>query len=227
MFVHSSVTYRSCKIVERPLMKPNCLLLIRPLAFMWATISSLISESWSLHRIHVRLTGRYLLADCFFLEYRTDVCFLPDGWQFALVILNVKICCSDLVMTWLISLTILGCNWSGPGDLDVLSVIDFFLILSSVKPVSCSSLFKYCFSVQGWDLVVLSSRQNYRIPPMYRLLSLYRQWLYLCWGCHPSYTDQEYFMEILFWIWEMSRTSWGCPSLASQLSSRIILCLFC
>ena len=63
-----------------------------------------------------------------------------DGNLF-LFILNVKICCSGLVMTWLISLSILGCNWSGPRDLDVFSIINFFLILSSVKTVSCSSLF--------------------------------------------------------------------------------------
>ena len=57
ILVHSSITFRSCRVVDLPEMKPNCLLLKSLLADMCFTIVSLTRLSMVLQITLVSLTG--------------------------------------------------------------------------------------------------------------------------------------------------------------------------
>jgi hypothetical protein len=57
ILAHSSITFRSCRVVDFPEMKPNCLLLKSLLVDMYFTIVSLTSFSMVLQITLVRLTG--------------------------------------------------------------------------------------------------------------------------------------------------------------------------
>ena len=61
ILVHSSITFRSCKVVDLPEMKPNCLLLKSLLADMCFTIVSLTSFSMVLQ---ITLVYNFLVLSC-------------------------------------------------------------------------------------------------------------------------------------------------------------------
>ena len=55
--VHESITFKSCRTVERALINPNCYLLNMLIALMCSTVWSLMHPYRILHIIQVILTG--------------------------------------------------------------------------------------------------------------------------------------------------------------------------
>ena len=116
--VHESITFKSCKTVERPLINPNCWLLNMSFALTCSAMWTLMHPSRILHITQVRVTGLQLPA---FLRFpfllyiaETFACFQSSGNCLSVNYLLNNLCNGLHIICSHCSWRILGCIPPGP-----------------------------------------------------------------------------------------------------------------
>ena len=143
-FVQFSRTFKSCREVDRPPINPNCLLLNRPNLSIWSTIPFRMSFSISVHKMLVRLTGRWFEADFLspFFNKAVIVAILHPSGTTLVTNELLKIIHSGLSTILANSNCSLGCTLSGPGGFVVLRLNSSFRI-SPVVNSSSQECYEY------------------------------------------------------------------------------------